>query len=57
MSTASFYAYIPESETEVYYPKSKRRVKLNSKGEIISDTAKNTTLQRLTLTPLEHSKF
>lgn len=29
---------IPESTTEVYYPASKRRVKL-AKGDVISDTA------------------
>jgi hypothetical protein len=41
MSTQSFYTYIPDSTTEVYYPKSKRKVKLDSKGNVISDTAKN----------------
>jgi len=41
MSTSSSYTYIPESETEVYYPKSKRKVKLDSKGNVISDTAKD----------------
>lgn len=41
MSTASSYAYIPGSETEIYYPKSKRKVKLDFKGNVISDTAKN----------------
>lgn len=30
---------IPESTTEVYYPASKRRVRLDSKGDVISDTA------------------
>jgi hypothetical protein len=39
-TTSSYTAYIPESETEVYYPASKRRVKLDSKGNLISDTAK-----------------
>lgn len=38
MSTSSSYTYIPESETTVYYPKSKRKVKLDSKGNIIEDT-------------------
>ena len=32
---------VPESTTEVYYPVSKRRIKFNSKGNIISDTAKD----------------
>jgi hypothetical protein len=30
--------YVPESTTEVYYPKSKRKIILNNKGEVISDT-------------------
>jgi hypothetical protein len=39
MSTASSYTtYIPENESEVFHPKSKRKLKFNSKGEIISDT-------------------
>ena len=41
MSTASSsYRYIPESETTVEYPKSKRKKVIDSKGNIISDTAK-----------------
>lgn len=32
---------VPESTNELYYPKSKHRVKLDSKGSIISDTAKD----------------
>ncbi|HEU4823573.1 MAG TPA: hypothetical protein VFS97_09145 [Nitrososphaeraceae archaeon] len=36
---SSSYKYVvPESTTEVYYPKSKRRVKLDSEGNIIEDT-------------------
>jgi hypothetical protein len=38
MSTQSSYTYIPESTTEVYYPKSGRKVVKDSKGNI-SDTA------------------
>ena len=34
----SNYPFIPESTTTVYYPKSKRKVVLNHKGEIIEDT-------------------
>jgi hypothetical protein len=30
---------VPESETTIYYPKSKRTVKLNHKGQVISDSA------------------
>ena len=41
MSTQSSYSYVPESITEVYYPKSKRKKVVNNKGEIISDTAAN----------------
>jgi hypothetical protein len=41
MSTQSSYTYIPDSITEIHYPKSKRKVKLDSKGNVISDTAKN----------------
>jgi hypothetical protein len=41
MSTSSSsYRYVPESETTIYYPKSKRKVVLNYKGEIIKDTGK-----------------
>jgi hypothetical protein len=35
---SSYHYVVPESTTEVYYPKSKRRVKLNHRGEIIEDT-------------------
>jgi hypothetical protein len=31
---------VPESGTTVYYPRDKRKVKLNHKGEIIEDTGK-----------------
>lgn len=41
MSTESSYTYIPESTTEVNYPKSKRKKKVDSKGNVISDTAKD----------------
>ena len=35
---SSSYPTIPESTTTVYYSKSKRKVVLNHRGEIISDT-------------------
>jgi hypothetical protein len=40
MSTQSSYTYTPESTTEVN-PKSKRKKIVDSKGNVISDTAKN----------------
>jgi hypothetical protein len=40
-STASSpYPFVPESTTEVYWPKSKKKKVIDSKGNIISDTAK-----------------
>jgi hypothetical protein len=32
---------IPESTTEVFYPVSKRRIRFDSKGNVVSDTAKD----------------
>jgi hypothetical protein len=34
------YPFIPEWTTVIEYPKSKRKVILNHKGEVISDSAK-----------------
>ena len=34
------YQYVPESETTIFYPKSKRKIVLNNKGQVISDSAK-----------------
>jgi hypothetical protein len=36
--TASSCTYIPESTTEVYYPKSETKKAIDSKGNIISNT-------------------
>ena len=32
------YPYVPESKTEIYYPKSKRRVVIDHTGKVISDS-------------------
>jgi len=34
------YPYVPEGTTTIEYPRSKRKVVLNNKGEVISDSAK-----------------
>ena len=39
MSTQSSYSYVPESTTEVSYPKSKIKKVVDSNGNIISNTA------------------
>lgn len=35
------YPYVPESKTEIYYPRSKRKIVLDARGNVISDTAKD----------------
>jgi hypothetical protein len=37
---------VPESTTEVYYPVSKRRIKFDSRGNVVSDTAKDKDSKR-----------
>ena len=32
------YSYVPESKTEIYYPRSKRKVILDHTGKVISDS-------------------
>jgi hypothetical protein len=34
----SNYPYVPESTTVIEYPKSKRRIVFNHKGQVVSDT-------------------
>jgi hypothetical protein len=36
----SNYPYVPESKTEIYYPRSKRRVVIDHTGKVLSDSAK-----------------
>lgn len=36
------YPYVVESETTIFYPRSKRKIVLNNKNEVISDSAKDT---------------
>jgi hypothetical protein len=36
------YPYVVESTTVIKYPESKRKVILNNKNEVISDSAKDT---------------
>ena len=43
----SSYTYIPNSTTEVYYPKSKK-VKIDSKGNVISDSSKTRKNKQVT---------
>jgi hypothetical protein len=41
MSASSSYTYVPESTTEVYYPKSRRKKVVDSKGNVIGEESTN----------------
>ena len=37
----SNYKYVPESTTVIEYPRSKRRIVLDTRGNVVSDSAKD----------------
>jgi hypothetical protein len=45
-TSASTSTYIPESETTIFYPASKRKKIVNHKGEVIYDSAKDQEKRR-----------